>query len=231
VPSTAQSYTATYTATPAGPVGLAAAWGFNETSGTTATDTSGNNNTATLLNGLARVAGKYGNGLSFDGTNDYLSAADSTSLSITGSALTLSMWLKPAGGAGDQVLLGKHWNTSMTSPYYQYGVELQSGATTPVFEIGTSSGVRSASMGKALSTSQWSHLAIVFNGTTVQFYVNGALSSTQNLSATITARPNPLRMGADANTSQFYRGLLDDVRIYNRALTPQENQADMAKGL
>jgi hypothetical protein len=177
------------------------------------------------------VAGKYGNGLSFDGADDYLSAADSTSLNISGNALTLSMWLRPAGGAGDQVLLGKHWNTSMTSPYYQYGLELQSGATTPVFQIGTTSGVRSASMGSAVSTTQWSHLAVVFNGTTVKFYVNGALVSTENLSATITARPNPLRMGADADTSQFYQGLLDDVRIYNRAQTAAEIQTDMNTGL
>ena len=231
VPAADQSYTATYTASPAPPNGLAAAWGFNEASGGTSADSSGNSNTATLLNGVGRIAGKYGNGLSLDGTNDYLSAADSTSLNISGNALTLSMWLKPAGGAGDQVLLGKHWNTSMTSPYYQYGVELQSGATTPVFQIGTTSGVQSVSMGSAVSTAQWSHLAIVFNGTTVKFYVNGALVSTQNLSATITARPNPLRMGADADTSQFYQGLLDDVRIYNRAQTAAEIQADMNTGL
>ena len=151
VPATAQSYTATYTATPAAPKGLAAAWGFNEVSGATTTDTSGNNNTATLLNGLGRVAGKYGSGLSFDGVNDYLTAASSTSLDIAGNGLTLSMWLKPAGGSGDQVLVGKHWNTSMTSPYYQYGLELQSGATTPVFEVGTTGGVLSAAMGSALT--------------------------------------------------------------------------------
>jgi len=231
VPAADQSYTATYTASPAPPNGLAAAWGFNEASGGISADSSGNSNTATLLNGVGRVAGKYGNGLSLDGTDDYLSAADSTSLSISGNALTLSMWLRPAGGPGDQVLLGKHWNTSMTSPFYQYGLELQSGATVPVFQIGTTSGVRSVSMGSAVSTTQWSHLAIVFNGTTVKYYVNGALVSTQNLSATITARPNPLRMGADADTNQFYQGLLDDVRIYNRAQTAAEIQADMNTGL
>ena len=86
-------------------------------------------------------------------------------------------------------------------------------------------------MGSALSTTQWSHLAIVFNGTAAQFYVNGALVSTQSLSATITARTNPLRLGADADTSQYYRGLLDDVRIYSRAQTATEIQADMNTGL
>jgi glucose/arabinose dehydrogenase/PKD repeat protein len=231
VPATAQSYTATYTATPAAPPGLAAAWGFNEVSGATATDASGNNNTATLLNGLGRVAGKYGNGLSFDGTNDYLTAANSTSLNVSGTALTLSMWLKPAGGSGDQVLVGKHWNTGMTSPYYQYGLELQSGGTRPVFMVGTTGGVLAATMGSTLPTTQWSHLAVTFDGTTVRFYVNGTLVGSQGLGASITARANPLRIGADANTSQFYKGLLDDVRIYTRTQSVADIQADMNTGL
>ena len=231
VPATAQSYTATYTATPAAPPGLAAAWGFNEVSGATAADSSGNNNTATLLNGLGRVAGKYGSGLSFDGSNDYLTAANSTSLNVSGTALTLSMWLKPSGGSSDQVLLGKHWNTSMTAPYYQYGLELQSGGTRPVFMIGTTGGLLSATMGSTLSTTQWSHLAVSFDGTTVRFYVNGALVSSQGLVASITARTNPLRIGADASTSQFYKGLLDDVRIYTRTQSAADIQADMNTGL
>jgi glucose/arabinose dehydrogenase/chitodextrinase len=230
VPATDQSYTATYTATTVnnGPV---AAWGFNETSGTTAADASGNNNTATLLNGLAHALGKYGNGLSFDGTNDYLSAPNSTSLNVAGNALTISMWVNPAGTAGDQVVLGKHWNPTMTSPYYQYGLEFQANARTPVFQIGTASGTQQASMGSALPAGQWSHLAIVFNGTSVQFYVNGTLVTTQPLSATITARGNPLQLGADASPGQFYKGLLDNVRIYNRTLNTSEVQTDMNTGL
>src|SRR5439155_434748 len=97
----------------------------------------------------------------------------------------------------------------MTSPYYQYGVELQFGGLQPVFYIGTTGGVQGVSMGSNLSTTQWSHLAVVFTGTTVQFYVNGTLVSTKSLTATITARGNPLRVGADADTGQFYKGSLD----------------------
>ena len=83
MPSAAQSYTATYTAA-APPSGLAGAWGFNEGSGTTTADASGNGNTATLVNGPTWVAGKYGNGLSFDGANDNLTVANSTSLEHLG---------------------------------------------------------------------------------------------------------------------------------------------------
>ncbi len=117
----------------------------------------------------------------------------------------------------------------MTSPYYQYGLEFQSNGRVPVFQIGTAGGVQAGSMGSALAVNQWSHLAIVFNGSTVQFYVNGALVSTKNLAFSITARGNPLRVGADANTQQFYKGMLDDLRLYNRALTQAEVQSDMSR--
>jgi glucose/arabinose dehydrogenase/chitodextrinase len=231
VPATAASYTATYSVLQA-PTGLMGAWGFNEGTGTTSADTSGNGNGATLLNGLAWVTGKYGGGLSFDGANDYLTVTNSPSLDISGNAVTLSMWLNPSTtSTGDQVVIAKHWNTTMTSPYYQYGLELQSNGARPVFFVGTPGGVTSAAMTSSLAKGQWSHLAVVFNGSTVQFYVNGALVSTGNLSATITARGNPLRVGSDASTEQFYKGLLDNVRVYNRALSSADVSADMNAAL
>ena len=122
-------------------------------------------------------------------------------------------------------------NLVINSTYYQYGLELQSSGRMPVFLIGTSGGVQAASMGTALAVNQWSHLAIVFNGSTVQFYVNGAPVVTRNLAFAITARGNPLRIGADAGASQFYKGMLDDVRLYSRALTQAEIQSDMSTGV
>lgn len=56
----------------------------------------------------------------------------------------------------------------------------------------------------------------------------GGLVGTQPLAAIIQARGNALHVGADATPAQFYRGLLDEVRIYNRALTSSEVQTDMA---
>jgi glucose/arabinose dehydrogenase/PKD repeat protein len=231
-PVTSATYTATYTAAPATPTGFVGAWGFNAGAGTTAADSSGNGNTATLLNGVAWGPGRYGSGLSFDGVNDYLSVPNSASLDVTGTALTLSMWINPnTASTGDHVVVGKHWNTTMTSPYYQYGLELQSNSTRPVFFVGTTAGLRAASMTSSLAKGVWSHLAIVWNGSTAQFYVDGVLVSSGSLSTTITARGNPLRIGADASPDQHYRGLLDDLRIYSRVQTATEVQADMNTGL
>jgi glucose/arabinose dehydrogenase/chitodextrinase len=230
VPNAAQSYTASYSVVTAPPPsGVAASWGFNEASGTTAADVSGNNNTATLVGGPTRVAGKYGNALSFDQVNDYLSVPNSSSLNFSGNAATLSMWINPASISGDSVVLGKFWNANMSSPYYQYGLEL--GGGRPHFYVGTSTGLSGAAMDTALALNQWTHLAVVFNGLTVQFYVNGTMVSSKSLSASITARGMALRMGADASTQQFYKGLLDNVRVYNRVLSGTEVTTDMNSGL
>ena len=179
-----------------------------------------------MLNGPAWVAGKYGNGLSLDGANDNLSIANSTSLDISGSALTLSMWINPATITGDSVVLGKFWNAGMTSPYYQYALELSGGR--PHLYIGTATGLAGAVMDSALALNQWSHLAVVFNGTQAQFYVNGTLGRHQAAHrdphrarpADCESAPMPIRW-------QFYRGALDNLRIYNRTLTALEIQSDM----
>ena len=72
--------------------GLAAGYAFDEISGTTATDSSGNGITGTLTNGPTWTAGRYGNGLAFDGVNDYVNLGNPVGLQITGS-MTISGWV------------------------------------------------------------------------------------------------------------------------------------------
>ena len=207
--------------------GLALAYSFDQNTGTVANDSSGNGNTATLNNGVAWVPGRYGSAVSCDGANDYLSIPNSTSTNIFGTGLTLSMWLNPQPlSGGDSVVIGKFWNTTWTAPNYQYGIELD-GGTRPHFYVGTAGGLLGVQMGSPLPMSQWSNLAVVFNGTQVQFYLNSILVNTQPLSASITARGNAMNVGADERPGQYYKGTMDDLRIYNRALSANEVQSDM----
>ena len=201
--------------------GLAAAWSFDQASGSTATDSSGNGNTATLVNGVGRTPGTSGGGLTLDGVDDYVNVPNSPSLNISGKGLTLRMSIKPLAGGGDSVVVSKSWGTTMTSPYYQYGLEL-AGGTEPNFFIGGSGGIQAVSIGLRFTTNQWSDLAISFNGVEVKFFVNGALVKDATLITSITARGNALHVGADAQPGQFFKGSLDELRIYNRALTTAE---------
>src|SRR5262249_11961666 len=154
---------------------------------------------------------------------------NSSSLDVSGSALTISMWINPSSASGDSVVLGKFWNTTMTTPYYQYGLELSGG--TPNFYIGSASGLTGVAMSSSLPVNTWSHLAIVFNGTQALFYLNGTLVTTRAMTTTLTARGNALRLAADVSTQQFYRGMLDDVRIYQKAQTAADIQTDMNTGV
>src|SRR5262249_23948174 len=139
--------------------GLLAGWNFDETSGTIAADSSGNGNAATLVNGVAHATGQYGGRLTFDGVHDYLTVPNPASINVSGSGLTLSMWIRPQVSGADSVVLGKPWNATMASPYYQYGIEL-AGGTRPTFYVGTTGGALSASMGSTLAVNQWSYLAV-----------------------------------------------------------------------
>ena len=159
--------------------------------------------------------------------NDELTVANSPSTNISGTALTLSLWLNPqALAGGDAVIIAKPWNPNFSAPTYQYGLEL-GGGTRSDFFVGTASGLLAASGGATLPLNQWSYLAVTFDGSQVRTYLNGTLANTQALSASITARGNTLYIGSDSRPSQFAKGLLDELRIYNRALTQAEIQADM----
>ena len=61
-------------------------------------------------------------------------------------------------------------------------------------------------MGSTLTQGQWSHLAVVFNGTQATFYVNGTVRSTPAIAASMVQRDTPLRLGADAQPGQYFRG-------------------------
>ena len=86
--------------------GLVAAYSFDEGSGTTVTDRSGNNNTGTLSNTSWSTSGKYGKALSFNGTNAWVTVPSSNSLSLT-SGMTLEGWVRPDVENGFQALVLK----------------------------------------------------------------------------------------------------------------------------
>ena len=84
--------------------GLAAAYAFNETSGTTTADAIGHSLTGTLINGAIFAAGKYGNGVRLDGVNDFVNLGNPTALQLTGS-MTISAWINSSAFPGDDAAI------------------------------------------------------------------------------------------------------------------------------
>jgi glucose/arabinose dehydrogenase/PKD repeat protein len=222
-PATPTTYTATYKAEASLP-GLVLAYGFEETSGATANDASPAKNNGTVNGATGTASGKFGRALSFDGTNDRVDVPDAASLDLT-NGMTLEAWVKPTTNSGWRTALLKERGTN-DLVYALY----TSNGSKPRAENFT--GVENTAAGTAaLALNAWTHLASTYDGTNLRFYVNGTLVTTKATSGAMPNTANPLRIGGNAVWGEYFAGLIDEVRVYNRALSATELKADMNIGI
>jgi hypothetical protein len=175
--------------------------------GTSWLDLSGNGNTGTLTNGPT-YSSANGGAIVFDGSNDYVNCGISP---ITGNqSFSWGTWIYPTG-TGTPVFFG---NTSSGLAMVSYW-----DASDSKVRVGTWAGDRLTS-GTSISSSTWGYTFWTWNGTTLISYTNGIADGTatgfsfniSSLSATI----------GNASNTQFFRGRIPQVSIYNRALTATE---------
>ena len=197
------------------------AWGFDETAGATATDASPAGNAGTV-NGAARTAaGRFGGALSFDGLDDWVTVADASSLRLT-TGMTASAWVSPTA-------LGSDWRTVLfkqRSGGISYSLYAHTDSGRPSGHVSTP--LESDARGTvALPVGVWSHLATTYDGSTLRVFVNGAQVGSRAVTGAITNDAGPLRIGGNSVWPEWFAGRLDEVRLYNRALTAAELQGDM----
>jgi hypothetical protein len=206
-------------AAPAPPTGLVAAYGFNETTGTKLTDLSGKGNTGTTRNTTWTTAGKYGGAATFNGTTSWVTVNDANTLDLT-TGMTLEAWLYPTA-------LGTGWRTVIFKEkpgdvvYSLYANDSTQRALTQL-NIG---GELNAWSVTQLPLNTWTHIAGTWDGTTLRMWVNGALVGTRAVTGTLANSTGVLRMGGNGIWNEWFAGRIDEVRIYNRALTQAELQA------
>ena len=201
--------------------GLVAAWGFDTGSGTTAADQSGNGNTGTLSSATWSTAGKYGSALSFNGGNAYVNVPDSNSLDLT-TGMTIEGWVRPTSGGGWQTLLVKERPGELV-----YGFYANTDANRPQSQVTIGNVARLLNGTTTVPVGLWTHLAATFDGTTERLYANGTQVAQLAVSGAITTSASPLKIGGNAIWGEWFNGLIDEVRVYNRALTPTEITSDM----
>ncbi|HYC29472.1 MAG TPA: Ig-like domain-containing protein, partial [Chitinophagaceae bacterium] len=103
-----------------------------------------------------------------------------------------------------------------------------SGSQRPTSRIQIGSNTRTATGTSKLSTNTWTHIATTYDGSTLRLFINGVQVSSLSTSGSMTTSTNALRIGGStALSSQYFAGLIDEVRIYNRALSQAEIQTDM----
>lgn len=212
--------------------GLIAAYGFDEGSGGIAHDASGHGLNGVVQGATWVLAGHFGGALSFDGVNDYVDLGNPTLLRLTGD-MTLSAWVKAAGTpVNDGQIISKSddvagWQLK-TSPdvgnqNFSVALSGQSGAYTGRYSVTE----------RSLGT--WYHVAGVFRGAThtLQLYVNGNLDNGTLIGAIPAVQVDsgqPAFIGQRVNGYNF-NGLIDEVRVYDRALTEAEIEADMQSAI
>jgi glucose/arabinose dehydrogenase len=219
VPAGGLSLSATFQ--PASTPGLIAAYSFNEGSGTTLIDRNGHGHTGTLTGPTWTTAGRNGGGLSFDGVNDSVRIGDHAELDLT-TGMTVEAWVRPTALNGWRTIAFKEQAAHMTYALY---ASTTTGQPTGQAYVG---GQRDARGPSAIASGTWTHLAVTYDGTTVRLYVNGAEMRAVPGGGAMTVSSGPLKLGGNAIWNEWFAGTMDDVRIYNRALTPAQIQADMA---
>ena len=225
VPGTGAVYRLRYTSNPVLPP-LVLSLGFDEGTGTVASDTSSLGNDAQLLNGATWDLGRLGGGaLKLDGVNDVAAVADSSSLDGFSNAFTVSAWVdRPmTTQPGARMVVSRQLTTDAQGVF-----QLSFFDGEPRFGLNTiGGGTQYVGAGTAL-LGEWVHLAGVYDGSMMRLYVNGVLRASMAMTGKIQSSSRPILVGGTATTAdplaatQYLGGSVDEVRLYTRALSATE---------
>jgi hypothetical protein len=186
---------------------------FSEAAGTTAADRSGNGNDAVLVSGATWAPGRVGSGLRLDGVDGGVQLPLTQSLAFS-NAFTLEAFIAPA--AFD------HERSFWWTPAAMLTLR-GDGTLVPVAIL--SGGQVGFVSDWALPADGWSHVAVTYNGSMLRLYINGMEAGSRPATGTLVPA-SPPEAGLLGGASAF-AGMLDEVRLYRRALSAAEIAADM----
>ena len=204
-------------------------WTLDDGSGTTALDSSGNANTLTMTGSPSWVTGNIGSSaLDFSGSGQYLSVADPSSGVldfVDGSDFTITGWFNRDTAAADHTIVAKK-NDQTTSAGYVVWIDNNGSTDYLSAEISDGTDTYSAVGTTNLSTTGWHHFAIVWDDSNgLYIYLDGKLDgSTTSSTTSINSLANALafRIGAESDAGVPFDGKIDDIKVYNRALSVDE---------
>jgi len=198
-----------------------------EDSGPTVADDSGNGSSGTASGAQWTADGRHGGALEFDGADDAVVVEDSADLDLS-TAATVSAWVKPRNiTAAMQQVVGKDDPAANRSVYALNAATPN--ASKPSFALFDGSNTEKVAPGiAALSNDGWVHVTASYGSGLMWLYVDGTFAGFQIASGAIQASGGKLRIGGSdvSGTGAFFDGLIDDVRVYDRALTSDEIQKD-----
>lgn len=185
-------------------------------------------NSGALMNGVSFDAGQVGRALSFDGVDDFMQVGDQSVLRPA--QITLEVWVRPASATppGDRVILAK--TTNPAAPTDGYGLIQRSGGSTVRFWINRPSAVLLTSdfVDAPLTVGVWNHVVATYDGAVLKLFVNGAQVASKLFIIPINHSDKSLVFGGSSAGGTAWNGALDEIMIYNRALSAAEASARYA---
>ncbi|MBM4029916.1 MAG: LamG domain-containing protein [Planctomycetes bacterium] len=188
-----------------------------------ATDSSGRHHHGALVGNPQWQPGRSGGALAFDGLDDCVAIKDAPDFDIT-REITVACWVKIAGfdipwqaviAKGNQAWRIIRPRTGRNIEFACTGV--RTGVSAPNTDWGNVFGKT------AVDDGQWHHLAGVYDGTHVRLYVDGRLDASIEGTGTLNVTDSYVLIGANAEDGwNYWHGLIDEVRVYSYALSPDE---------
>ena len=194
-------------------------WSFDEGSGSTALDSSGNGNTASFFNGPSWGTGIIGGAVSFDGIDDYIDCGNNSILAS--SQGSLSVWYKPASINANQDLIYLY--------EFQYSdylllrqVGFRNGGIRITVEDDNISDINNTTA-VGIGDTDWHHIAVTQDGSGVAMYIDGVVVSHDGTDGTAwSGHLNANNCWIGKSAWGTFEGLIDDIRIYSRALSASD---------
>ena len=200
------------------PSPMIALYRFDETEGTVAHDSSGNDLNATLVNSPHWVKGQFGNAIRFDGDKSYVELPD---LGIQ-TALTVTVWLNMNTMGRDDLASSIMHCDSWTDGDLHYMVDKTKGDI--VVAVGGTGDLRSKFALPKDQLGQWFHLALVYDSKarTIQLYVNGEPDMSRGVGVSRPINLSRAKIGTWGGGSRMFDGMMDDFRFYDKVLSASE---------
>jgi hypothetical protein len=193
---------------------LAGWWKLDDGSGSTAIDSSGQGNTGTLTAmdpATDWVAGTIGGALHFDGIDDYVDCGNNASLQITGSEVSISVWIKVDVAEDESGIAMKTSNSNWIDGYGLYANTNSITFYVTAYTIAASKSFT--------ADDQWHHVVGTYDGSSIRVWIDGVAGVAYSHTGNITNAVHSFEIGRGASDSYNFAGTLDDIRVYNAALT------------